>query len=125
MRRLILILLCVVALLYPSSSRCEAAGLTITKVPGNCGYVETASVSYFRGTMYVAGWLKPHSWKSSKIYVKVDLKDATGKVVATKTGYAYAAGRPQNIAQLGIFYVVSFDASQLGNVAAVEVRYIN
>jgi len=125
MPRLLSFLICIVTVLHFSSSKSEASDLKITTIPSNCGYVETAHVSYYDGKIYVGGWLKPHYWSSNKIYFQVDVKDVDGKVIATKIGYAYPTGRPHIIAQFGVSYVVSFDATQVKNLAAIDVRYIN
>jgi hypothetical protein len=107
-----------------SQTNCQAAGLKITKIPGNCGYVETATVSYYQGKMYVGGWLKPHYW-GSVIHFQVDVKDAAGSIIASKKGYSNVTGRPQTIVQFGVSYVESFDSAQVAKAAAVDVRYIN
>jgi hypothetical protein len=126
MQRPLFFQFCLIAVVLCGLSPSEGSELKITKIPSNCGYVETARVSYYHGKIYVGGWLKPHYWMSgNKIYVKVDLKNAAGKVVATKTDYAYATGRPQCIEQFGVPYVVSFDASQVTHLAAIDVYYIN
>ena len=112
-------------MLLLSVSNTEAQALKITKIPSNCGYIESAHVSYYQGRMYVEGWLKSHYWTSNKIYVQVDIKDAQGKVIATKTSCSCPTGRPQSIAQFGVSYLVSFDAAQIKDIAAIDITYIN
>jgi hypothetical protein len=107
-----------------SWGKCEASDLKITKIPGNCGYVETATVSYYQGKMYVGGWLKPHYW-GSVIHFQVDIKDAGGSIIASKRGYSNVTGRPQIIVQFGVSYVASFDSAQVAKAASVDVRYLN
>lgn len=119
------VFLLTVGLFFLGVFNSNGEALKITKIPSNGGSVETANISCHDGAMYVQGWLKPHYWSENKIFVRVDVKDAQGKVIATKTDYSYPTGRPQTIAQFGVLYLVSFDASLVKGVAAVDVTYIN
>lgn len=124
MPRLLSFLVCIITVLNLSSFRCQADDLKITTIPSNSGYVETAHISHYHNEIFIEGWLKPHYWMgSSKIYFTVDVKNSRGKVIATKTGYAYPTGRPQTIVQFGVPYVISFESSQLANATAIDVRY--
>ncbi len=94
-------------------------------IRNNFGYVETVHISYDGDKMFVKGWLKPHFWSNSKIYFRADVKDATGKIIASKIGYAYPTGRPQVVVQFGVWYGISFESAQVTHARAIEVRLIN
>ncbi|HUB67713.1 MAG TPA: hypothetical protein VL981_09550 [Candidatus Methylacidiphilales bacterium] len=91
-----------------------AEGLRLITIHSHGGYVETAHVSCYQDRIYIGGWLKPHFWSGRAVSFRVDVKDAEGKVIATKTGSANPTGRPQMIVQFGVAYVVLFKDSQIG-----------
>ncbi len=97
------------------------ADMKITRIPGNAGRVETAHFSVGNGKIFVVGRVKLWNWSDGPISVRVDLKDAAGRVIASKTGRSYPSGRRQTVAAFGVPFGVSFDQSVVRNLAAVDV----
>jgi len=103
---------------------CMALDIPVSIHNLNDRRVEGASASYYHGRMYVEGIVRPKSVRSGhRVYVHVEVEDAAGKVIATKTGYGDETGRPQTIVQDGVPYVVSFRANQIKRVARIDIYY--
>ena len=121
----VLFSVCVGLFFLAARVSCEADGLKIEKLSSNGGYIETATVSFHDNRLYVKGWVRPGSWGAGRIAVKVDIKDAEGNVIATKTSSSLATGRPQLLKMFGVSYGVSFEEAETKSAAAVDVSYVN
>jgi hypothetical protein len=101
----------------------QASAIQINRIQGNGANIETAHLSSYDGRIYVTGRVKV-TMPTNPIAVRVDLKDADGRIIASQTAHAYPAGRRQIVAAFGVHYVVSFDAARAKDVTSVDVTYI-
>ena len=114
----------VIVMFYLSQAVGSASEIKINTYDGNGGRVETATASYHEGRMYVEGRLEPNFYRNGrKIHVRIKVKDANGKLIATATGYGRPTGRPQAIRQFGVLYLVSFKSKQVEKAASIDVYY--